>query len=78
MGLYTYLYLFAAGFVAGVVIAALTVRYNGIGRKRGFRKGRFYGSSREIDQRISEDIAAEQKKDVLNDPMEYHANKNFK
>lgn len=77
MDIFMYIYLFVIGFVAGIIIASLTV-WKGKRRKKGFRKGRFYGSGQEIDQRITEDINTGQKMDILHDTMEYHANKKFK
>lgn len=77
MGAITFLFLFAMGFSAGVIIAVISFLSRTGKKKKGFHKA-YYGAGKEIDKRISNDIAAEQEKDILNDSMEYYANKKFK
>ncbi len=77
MEMIVFLFLFAAGFATGVLIAVIAFLRRTGKRKKGFRKT-YSGAGKEIDRRISEDIAAEQERDILHDPMEHYANKKFR
>jgi len=64
-------------FIIGFVIAMMTSGYNKEKKKKGFKEGRLYGRSKEIDRQMYNDFKDKSESHYLEDSTEHHANKKF-
>ena len=72
----TLILIFCMAVTLGLIISYACYHQNMEGRKKGFRKGKFWGKDKAIDKRMYENYRHNQ--EYLKDTMEYHANKAFK
>ena len=74
------IFVIVIAFIIGLLLSLSTAFWNREHRKKGFRCGEFYGAGKDIDDKFEKEFLEmeSQKKDILEDDMEYYANKRFK